>query len=118
MEGITSQHTPRTVEDVFIDFRGRRAGLIKALTFGKFYLLSLSSVLSSFVFSDPANQKDKLVFCFVLFSLFMCRYGQVSPNVRSWLVTVSVDCQLFPSESVIPFRSQLRVKKSFHFLIV
>ncbi|KAJ4901236.1 PHD finger protein ALFIN-LIKE 6 [Raphanus sativus] len=33
MEGITSQHTPRTVEDVFIDFRGRRAGLIKALTF-------------------------------------------------------------------------------------
>nr|VDD38276.1 unnamed protein product [Brassica oleracea] len=39
MEGIITQHTPRTVEEVFSDFRGRRAGLIKALTFDmvKFY---------------------------------------------------------------------------------
>ncbi|WZZ73820.1 hypothetical protein YC2023_085190 [Brassica napus] len=35
MEGIITQHTPRTVEEVFSDFRGRRAGLIKALTFEK-----------------------------------------------------------------------------------
>ncbi|XP_057529695.1 PHD finger protein Alfin1-like [Amaranthus tricolor] len=31
MEGMP-QNTPKTVEEVFMDFRGRRAGLIKALT--------------------------------------------------------------------------------------
>ncbi|CAH8387581.1 unnamed protein product [Eruca vesicaria subsp. sativa] len=39
MEGNTNHNTPRTVEEVFSDFRGRRAALIKALTLDmvKFY---------------------------------------------------------------------------------
>ena len=42
MEGMP-QNTPRTVDEVFNDFKGRRAGLIKALTTGLFSLsLSLS----------------------------------------------------------------------------
>lgn len=45
MEGI--QHPiPRTVEEVFSDFRGRRAGLIKALSTGQ---LDLSLSLSLFI---------------------------------------------------------------------
>ncbi|KAL6180709.1 hypothetical protein ACLB2K_047369 [Fragaria x ananassa] len=32
MEGLPQHPAPRTVEEVFSDFRGRRAGLIKALT--------------------------------------------------------------------------------------
>ncbi|XP_076899159.1 PHD finger protein Alfin1-like [Bidens hawaiensis] len=32
MEGTTQQPKPRTVEEVFNDFKGRRAGLVKALT--------------------------------------------------------------------------------------
>ncbi|MQL76185.1 hypothetical protein Taro_008585 [Colocasia esculenta] len=32
MEGASGQYNPRTAEEVFKDFRGRRAGLIKALT--------------------------------------------------------------------------------------
>lgn len=44
MEGITHP-IPRTVEEVFSDFRGRRAGLIKALTNGEFRSsLSLCSI--------------------------------------------------------------------------
>lgn len=38
MEGIPHP-IPRTVEEVFNDFRGRRGGLIKALTTGSFLLL-------------------------------------------------------------------------------
>lgn len=37
MEGATGpQYNPRTVEAVFRDYKGRRAGLIKALTTGMF----------------------------------------------------------------------------------
>lgn len=32
MEGGGAQNNPRTVEEVFRDFKGRRAGMIKALT--------------------------------------------------------------------------------------
>ncbi|RVX05784.1 PHD finger protein Alfin1 [Vitis vinifera] len=32
MEGLPPHPVPRTVEEVFSDYRGRRAGLIKALT--------------------------------------------------------------------------------------
>lgn len=32
MEGAGAQYNPRTVEEVFRDFKGRRAGMIKALT--------------------------------------------------------------------------------------
>ena len=34
MEGGGAQCNPRTVEEVFRDFKGRRAGIIKALTTG------------------------------------------------------------------------------------
>lgn len=36
MMDANPQYTPRTVEEVFRDYKGRRAGLIKALTRGKF----------------------------------------------------------------------------------
>lgn len=50
MEGVGgggAHYNPRTVEEVFRDFKGRRAGMIKALTVGMvslsvFHSLSLS----------------------------------------------------------------------------
>lgn len=38
---------PRTVEEVFKDFKGRRAGMLKALTSGKFGCGSVFSGLIS-----------------------------------------------------------------------
>ncbi|KAL0737458.1 hypothetical protein Bca4012_013668 [Brassica carinata] len=66
MEGITNHHTPRTVEEVFSDFRGRRAGLIKALTIDmvKFYQTC-----------DPEKEN-------------LCLYGL--PN-ETWEVNLPVD---------------------------
>lgn len=55
MEGITHP-IPRTVEEVFSDFRGRRAGLIKALTNGEFWSSWSDSSLLCF---SLANQNDK-----------------------------------------------------------
>ena len=40
------QYGPRTVEEVFRDFKGRRAGLIKALTSGKMFQKTISVILS------------------------------------------------------------------------
>ena len=40
-------YNPRTVEEVFRDFKGRRAGMIKALTTG----LALSQMFSLFLIS-------------------------------------------------------------------
>lgn len=34
MDGGAGAYNPRTAEEVFRDFRGRRAGMIKALTTG------------------------------------------------------------------------------------
>ena len=42
------QYNPRTVEEVFRDFKGRRAGMVKALTTGLSPSLSL---IFSFLFS-------------------------------------------------------------------
>ena len=42
-------YNPRTVEEVFRDFKGRRAGMIKALTTG--LSLSLSQMFSLFLIS-------------------------------------------------------------------
>lgn len=42
-------YNPRTVEEVFRDFKGRRAGMIKALTTG--LSLSLSQIFSLFLSS-------------------------------------------------------------------
>lgn len=37
MEGGAALYNPRTVEEVFKDFKGRRAAIVKALTTGKFH---------------------------------------------------------------------------------
>ena len=51
------QYNPRTVEEVFRDFKGRRAGMVKALTTGLSPSLSLifSFLFSIFIF--------KILFC-------------------------------------------------------
>lgn len=55
MEGIQNP-IPRTVEEVFSDFRGRRAGLIKALSTGELDLfLSLSLESLFLLFESKAN---------------------------------------------------------------
>lgn len=61
MEGLPPHPVPRTVEEVFSDYRGRRAGLIKALTTGSFALFSVYIYAYGFL----------LFFC--VFSLF-CSY--------------------------------------------
>jgi hypothetical protein len=38
MEGASVSTNPRTVEEVFKDFKGRRAGMLKALTSGNAWL--------------------------------------------------------------------------------
>jgi len=43
-----AQYNPRTVEEVFRDLKGRRAGMIKALTTGTALSLSLSILFSDF----------------------------------------------------------------------
>lgn len=46
--GAGAAYNPRTVEEVFRDFKGRRTGLIKALTTGLFpFLHSISTKLAS-----------------------------------------------------------------------
>lgn len=52
---VGAQNSPRTVEEVFRDFKGRRVGLIKALTTGVFF---------SFV-----------LFCVSIFSFLFCLIG-------------------------------------------
>lgn len=38
MEGASMPSNPRTVEEVFKDYKGRRAGMLNALTTGKVVL--------------------------------------------------------------------------------
>lgn len=47
MEGGASHYNPRTVEEVFRDFKGRRAGIIQALTTGIIILLLLLCAFQS-----------------------------------------------------------------------
>lgn len=56
MEGATHP-IPRTVEEVFNDFKGRRAGLIKALTTGMYSV--------QFSISRPKKKKK-------IFNIYMC----------------------------------------------
>ena len=44
MEGVPHP-IPRTVEEVFSDFKARRAGLIRALTTGSYFLLRFSECI-------------------------------------------------------------------------
>nr|GMC65454.1 PHD finger protein ALFIN-LIKE 4-like [Ipomoea batatas] len=48
-----AQHNPRTVEEVFRDYKGRRAGMIKALT---------TDVEDFYQQCDPGKGKARLVF--------------------------------------------------------
>lgn len=41
MEGASMSTNPRTVDEVFKDFRGRRSGMLKALTTGRLSLLAV-----------------------------------------------------------------------------
>jgi hypothetical protein len=45
-----TQYNPRTVEEVFRDFKGRRAGLIKALTTGTIYFIYLTTQIFIYFF--------------------------------------------------------------------
>lgn len=66
MEGGGAAYNPRTPEEVFRDFRGRRAGIVKALT---------TDVQKFYQFCDP--EKDNL-----------CLYG--NPN-ETWEVTLPAE---------------------------
>lgn len=56
MEGATHP-IPRTVEEVFNDFKGRRAGLIKALTTGMYSV--------QFSISRPKKKIKKLLLIYI-----------------------------------------------------
>lgn len=52
MEGASGPYNPRTAEEVFKDFRGRRSGMINALTTGALsFLLSVPGTLPRFTYS-------------------------------------------------------------------
>lgn len=48
--GGGAHYNPRTVEEVFRDFKGRRAGILRALTTGLFLLLKVFIFFLSFGF--------------------------------------------------------------------
>jgi hypothetical protein len=81
------QYNPRTVEEVFRDFKGRRAGMIKALTTGLALALWINSLLFSifilseclgfryeFPHSANCNGSD---FFFFFFFWFLCDFVDV-----------------------------------------
>lgn len=69
-----AQYNPRTVDEVFRDFKGRRAGMIKALTTGR----SLCSKMSCFCVWFPRKENGGdfqiLVCCVVLSVLFFSSF--------------------------------------------
>ena len=79
MEGASGLYNPRSAEEVFKDFRGRRAGLLKALTTGFSLSLSLSHSISFHLsFSLYPSLKD-----------FSCHY------LRIWIFLLFSDFQFF-----------------------
>lgn len=69
-----AQYNPRTVEEVFRDFKGRRAGMIKALTTGRSFSLSRCSKMSCFCvwFPRKENGEDfQILVCCVVLSAFL-----------------------------------------------
>ena len=91
MDGGGVNYNPRTVEQVFRDFKGRRAGMIKALTTGLSLSLSLSLTrfcsyqlisvfpLQNYLFLFLIHSNTQLSFSFLL------RCWRIFPAVRSWL---------------------------------
>lgn len=63
MDGGAS-YNPRTVEEVFRDFTGRRAALIKALTTGYF---NPTTSFFLFLFNNNNNNNPELIFFFFFF---------------------------------------------------
>lgn len=63
-----AQYNPRTVEEVFRDLKGRRAGMIKALTTGTAISLSLNS-LFGFLFRIVSYVTLFVVVFFLFFFL-------------------------------------------------
>lgn len=91
--GGGAQYNPRTVEEVFRDFKGRRAAILRALTTGLsffllvlFFFLTLNLVLWVLNFAFP-----KIVWCIIQsFLILFYRCARVFPAMRPWLVFLDV----------------------------
>lgn len=84
MEGGGAVHN-RTVEDVFSDFRGRRNGVIKALTVG----IRLLFLIASFREMEKKTSRDgnSLYVCALFLALVrILRRSLASPLVLEWIV--------------------------------
>jgi len=75
-------YNPRTVEEVFRDFKGRRAALIKALTTGS-YFLSFSIPILSFSLRLK-NKKLKRIDLFHLPNVFLFHFYVGIPDVEEF----------------------------------
>lgn len=76
-----AQYNPRTVEEVFRDFKGRRAGLIKALTTGKL-LLQIASRFAAFSCSEFPFYFNFIRFLRVLLSMLQMSKSSTSNVIR------------------------------------
>lgn len=89
MEGVGGggHYNPRTVEEVFRDFKGRRAGMIKALTTGLSLFFSLCFLLFRFPRKHEMEKipegsfkllvhvvlgSETIVFVFLAFAFTLC----------------------------------------------
>jgi len=77
MEGGAALYNPRTVEEVFKDFKGRRTAIVKALTTGKNFTLfsDLSASSDCYLLRSMFNFLIDLSFC------FSCRCSRVLPTM-------------------------------------
>ncbi|XP_039009240.1 PHD finger protein ALFIN-LIKE 4-like [Hibiscus syriacus] len=64
MEGGGAQYNPRTVEEVFRDFKGRRAGMIKALTTDVEEFALILVVVRSIMFFHFAEKENLCLYGF------------------------------------------------------
>ena len=81
-------YNPRTVEEVFRDYNGRRNGMIKALTTGKTLVSStLTFPLFCLFFSPPFSQFFYLVFS----QMFMSSTAFVIPVSVPFIDLISDD---------------------------
>lgn len=84
-----TQYNPRTVEEIFRDFKGRRAGMIKALTSGLFCLYHFQFLHSEFLGFLPFF--FKLIFYVVVLTLLNFLFQMLKNSTSSAiLVRVSV----------------------------
>lgn len=92
--GGAHYNNPRTVEEVFRDFKGRRAAILRALTTGLFFL---SFFLSCFYFLKFSYgflnfAFTKIVWCIIqsFFLILFYRCARVFPAMRPWLVFFNI----------------------------